>query len=104
MVQRRRHRQGLDRERTALSIAHRAQPLKVVGEHAIVFVARVFFDRGYHRRGSDETREVIDVAVGVVAGNPLREPQDVADAQPVPKPPFDLGAVQAGVAIGVEQA
>src|SRR5512146_3591359 len=102
MEQRRRHRQSLDPERTALGVAHRAQPPEVVGERAIVFVARVIFDHSHHGRGSDEPREVVNVAVGVVAGDSLAEPAYTARADPILELPFDPGAVERWVAIAVE--
>jgi len=39
--QRGRHRQGLDLKRAPLGVAHRSQPFKVVGEHAIIGVVGI---------------------------------------------------------------
>ena len=48
--------------------------------------------------GIDEPRQVVDVAVGVVAVDPAAQPDDVADAQVVGEDLFDGRAVEAGVA------
>ena len=49
-------------------------------------------------RGIDEPRQVVDVAVGVVAVDAPAQPDDVADAQVIGEDPFDVRAVEAGVA------
>ena len=58
-------------------------------ERLVVRVVRVGLDDRDDRLGVDEPGEVVDVAVGVVAGDPPAEPDDVADAQVVGEDALD---------------
>ena len=49
--------------------------------------------------GATKRRDVVDVAVGVVAGDAAAEPEDLVDAQIVVKDPLQLLAAHAGVAL-----
>ena len=44
----------------------------------MVRIGAVRLDDGHDRAGRDEAREVVDVAVGVVALDALAEPEDLA--------------------------
>ena len=68
------HRELDDLERLSVLVGHRAQPAQVVLERAVVLVAPVRLDRGHHRARVHEPRDVVDVAVRVVAGDALAEP------------------------------
>ena len=49
----------------------------------MVRVGAIRLDDGHDGVGRDEPREVVDVAVGVVALDALAEPEDLADAEAV---------------------
>ena len=49
--------------------------------------------------GADEAGDVVDVAVGVVAGDAAAEPDDLLDAEIVVEGPLKLLAADAGVAL-----
>src|SRR5262249_54155243 len=54
---------------------------EVVEERLVIGVGRVVLDDRDDCSGADETGEVVDVAVGVVADDAAAEPEDVADAE-----------------------
>ena len=56
------------------------------------------------RPGRDEAREIVDMAVGMVVEQAVAEPHDARRAEVAPEPRLDLVLVEAGVAVGVEQA
>ena len=64
----------------------------------MVRVVGAGLDDGDDRPGIDEPRQVVDVAVGVVAVDPPAQPDDVADAQVVGEDLFEGLAVEARVA------
>ena len=57
---------------------------EVVLEDLVVVVLRVIFDGGDDRVGVDEAGEVVDVAVGVVAGDSFAEPDRRASGRNSP--------------------
>ena len=65
----------------------------------MVGVACVGLDSGDDGGGADEARDVVHVAVCVVAGNAAAEPDDLIDAEIVVKGVFELLAADAGVAL-----
>ena len=64
----------------------------------MVFVGSVWFDGGKDGVFCYEAGDVIDVAVGVVAGAAAVEPEDLVDAEVVVEGLFELGAGDTGVA------
>ena len=54
--------------------------------------------------GSDETGELVDVTVGLIVHHAFAEPDDLPDAEVGPQQLFDVTALEAGVAVGIEQA
>ena len=67
------------------------QALQIVLKDLVVLVLRIFFDRRHDRCGADESGQVVDVAVGVVAGNSFAEPEDLGLAVIVLQVLLDLG-------------
>ena len=77
----------------SVRVAHRrAGGRELSAQQRVVRVARVVLDDGHHRRRRDEARQVVDVAVGVVADDAVAEPQDVPRAEVVAQMLLDLGA------------
>ena len=75
-----------------------ADPLPVLGERPVVPVGGAGFLDEDEGPGVHESADVVDVAVGVVAGDPAPEPEHVGDAQPVAHGRLEALAPQAGVA------
>ncbi len=92
------HGQLDDAERLSVLVAGRLQPPEVVLERLVVGVVVAGLDDRDDGSRIDEPRQVVDVAVGVVAVDPSAEPDDVVDAEVVGEDLFQGRAVQAGVA------
>ncbi len=73
----RRHRQLEHLERAAVGEARPVEPLAILGQRLVVFVAAVGLDDRDDEVFGDEAREVVDVAVGVVADDAVTEPDDL---------------------------
>src|SRR5208283_255377 len=54
---------------------------------------------GHDRRWPGEARNVVHVAVGIVAGNAAAQPNDLIDAEIIGESALQLRAAQAGVAL-----
>lgn len=70
----------------------------------MVFVAGIGLDAGEDLVFVDEAGDVVDVAVGVVAGAAFVEPDDLFDAEGVVEGLFEMGAgfgfvTEAGIAL-----
>jgi hypothetical protein len=68
-------------EGLVFEVAEAAEAVEVFGEGKMVFVAGVGLDAGEDFIFADEAGDVVDVAVGVVAGAALVEPEDFFDAE-----------------------
>ena len=64
-----------------MGLAEAAQAVEVLGEREVVLVGGVGLDAGEDGVLGDEARDVIDVAVGVVAGAAAVEPDGFFDAE-----------------------
>ncbi len=62
-------------------VAGRFEPAEVVLERLVVGVVGAGLDDRHDGSRIDEPRQVVDVAVGVVAVDSAAQPDDVADAQ-----------------------
>ncbi len=60
-----------------------AEAVEVFGEGKVILVVGVGFDAGEDGVVGDEAGDVVDVAVGVVAGGAAVEPDDLIDAEVV---------------------
>ena len=81
-----------------------AEAVEVLGERKVVFVVGVGFDAGEDLVFADEAGDVVDVAVGVVAGAAAVEPEGLVDAEVVVEGLFEVLAgfvfvAEAGVAL-----
>ena len=99
-----RHRQLDDLIRPPGRIPRQLEPAQVVLQRRVVRVGRIVLDRADDGPRRDEARDVVDVAVGVVAGDALAEPQHLADAEEIAQRAFQVGPRLARVAVGVQQA
>ena len=91
-------------ERAAERVGLLLQAVSCVGTDLVQLGVAVVGVGQQHDAGRDEAREVVDVAVGLVPGQPAAEPDHLAGTQVLAQQPLDLGAVEARVAVGVEQA
>ena len=83
------------RRRPPTRAARRRRRLSASGR--VVLVRGVRLGRGGHGGRADEPRNVVDVAVGVVAGDAAPQPDDGADAEPGLEGPLDVLPVHARV-------
>ncbi len=100
------HGQRFDAERAAALVLHMTKEGEILLQGMIVDVGLVFFDDGNHRVWIYKPRDVVHMAVGVVAGDPMSEPQDARDAEVFAENLFEVQASETGVARlnGTEQA
>ena len=70
----------------------------------MVRIAPVRLHAGDEAVGLVETRDVVDVAVGVVADNPLAHPQHLLDAEVVAQILLDVAAEEPRIAVLVQEA
>ena len=87
----RRHREG------AAGHPRRPQAAEIVGEGRVVRVGGIRLDGGGHGGRTDEARGVVDVAVGVVAGDAASQPDHRVDPEPGLERPLDRPAVHSRV-------
>ena len=88
----------------ASAVAGGAEAVEVFGEGEVVLVVGVLFDGGEDGVFVDETGDVVDVAVGVVAGTAFVEPDGLVDAEVIVEGLFEVLAggffvTEAGVAL-----
>ena len=93
-----------DAPRFSLRIAQGGEASTVLAQEGVVFVGGVFLDNGDHRVRVDETGQVVDVAVGVVADNAFAEPEDLFHTKVIAQVVFDFLLGEVRVAILIEQA
>src|SRR5271157_807273 len=74
------------------------QQLKVLAQRFVIWVARVGFVSRDDHVGRDEARDVVHVAVSVVASDAAAQPDDLADAEIVGKYLLELSTGRAGIA------
>jgi len=67
-------------------------------------IAPTIGPREAHFARAHETREIVDVPVGLIVEHSVAEPDDVAHAQVVAQLPLDVAALEVRIAIGVQQA
>ncbi len=73
------------------------EPAEVVHRPRVVLVGRILFDREHDGALVNEPRDVIDVAMRVVADTALAEPDRAADAQPLAEDPLVVVTRESGV-------
>ena len=95
----RRHGEGDDLEGLGLTfaggadvVAEAAEAVEVFGEGEVVLVGGVGLDAGEDGVFGDEAGDVVDVAVGVVAGAAAVQPEGLVDAEVVVEGLLEVGA------------
>ena len=81
-----------------------AEHLEVALQGLVVLVPGVVLDDGEDGVGGYEAREVVDMAVGVVADDAVAKPDDVVHTVIVAQILFYLVLVEVGIAVGIEEA
>src|SRR6266849_647348 len=87
-----------DGERLAILVGGGAEAADVFAQRLVVGVVGVGFDDGDDGVRRDEASEIIDVAVGVVAGDAGAEPDHVLDSQIIRENLFVVGSLHGGIA------
>src|SRR4029077_3757038 len=80
---------------------HLAQTREVLLEWPVVFVVAIVFNDSYDSPLRYKPREIVNVAVSVVAGYAFAEPENVADAEIIAQALLDLVARKIRIAIFV---
>jgi len=76
-----------------------AQTREIRLQCCVVFIVAILFDHSYDSSLGYEAGEIIDVTVGIVAGNAITEPENVGDAEIIAQPLLDLIARKIGISI-----
>ena len=92
------HRKLYDLER------HGAQAFHVLTQQLVVRICRVIFYHRDNRRRADETCDVVDMPVGVIAYNAISQPEDLSDSKISFEIILNLSLLQTGISIRIEQA
>jgi hypothetical protein len=92
------HGEGDDAEGAAVEIAGAAEEAEVFLEGFVVGAGGVVFDGEGDGIGACEAGEVVDMAVGVIAGDAAVEPEGARNAEPAFEEGFILFAAEAGIA------
>ena len=98
------HGQLNDVELLAFRSPEHLQTLQVFREDFVVRVALVGLDHGDETVGFVETRDVVDMAIGVVTDDAIAHPQHLRNAEVVLEVLLDLLARKVRVAVFIEQA
>src|SRR5256714_1133718 len=80
-INRRGHGKRLDAKGPPGGVFHGFEQRKIFLKRDIVSVVRILLHDGHDGRGADEAREVVHMAVGIVASDAVLEPQNLRDAQ-----------------------
>src|SRR5712692_2071944 len=98
-----RTRQRDNRKLFSISVCGALQTFKIFPERSVVLILRVLLENAHNRGWIDEPCDIVNVPVGVIANNPLAEPDGLIDVQIVPENLFNLAPPQVGIAICVEK-
>ena len=71
-------------------------------ERLVIFIIAIFFNNGHNGVLRNKTGKIVDVAVGVVAGDAVAEPENLTNAEIIAKTLFDFAAAQIGITIFVQ--
>ncbi len=88
-----------DGELFVVCVAHFLEAFPVFLHRGVVGIGLVWLDARDDGGGIDEAGGVVDVAVGVVAGDALVEPEDFLDAEEIGEGFFDAVAGEVGVTL-----
>src|SRR5438094_935455 len=95
-----RHRQS-DNFDLALLEFHLAQAPKIFLERLVIFIFTILFDDRDDGMLRNETREIVDMTVSVVASDAVAEPENFPDAEIIAEALLDFGAAQHWIAIPI---
>ncbi len=96
------HRQGHNFY-LALADFHLAQMREILSERPVVFVVVIFFDNGHNGSLGNKAGEIVDVAIGIIAGDAVAEPENFAYAEKIPEALLDFIATQLRIAIWIQE-
>src|SRR5678816_195614 len=78
---------------------HLAQTREILLKRFVIFVSAILFNDSYDSSLGYKPREVIDVTVGIVAGNAIANPENFAHAEIIAQALLDLMARKIGIPI-----
>ncbi len=93
-----RHWQRNDFNRATVNF-HCLQAREIFLKWLVIFVVTIFFDDRHNRSFGNKTREIVDVAIGIVAGDAVAKPENIANSQIIPQALLDLLARQIWISI-----
>src|SRR3954464_15599379 len=88
----------------ASSDFHPAQAVEIFLKRLVVFRCAILFNDSYNRSLGYKPREIIDVTVGVIAGDAIAEPENLADAEIIAQALLDVITGKIGIPIFVQEA
>src|SRR6266550_3266434 len=91
------HRKRDDAQPPSVLVGHAREARAVVAQGRVVGIRWIAFLGDHHRSLVDEARDVVHVAVRVVARDPAAEPEDLPDAEVGAEEPLDRVAAHARV-------
>ena len=89
-------------ERFAIREAHSVETVEILLERLEVWIVFVLLHSGDDGGWTDETRDVIDMAIRVVALDAIAEPENLFYPEFVAEFFLDGRAVERGIAVGIE--
>jgi len=92
------YRKRHDAKRVAVLVNSGMKPRPILLKGLMIGVGLVGFDHGHNRPRIDEPGKIVDVAVGVVAGDAPAQPDDIAYAQVISKNLLQLRTLKTGIA------
>jgi hypothetical protein len=92
------HGEGFDAQGLAGFIFHLLEEREIFLERGVIGFGWIWFDDRDNRGRVDEAGEIVDVAVGIVAGDTVAEPENVGGTEIIAQDIFDFGAGHPGIA------
>ena len=83
----------------SILIACAAKATQIRGERLMIWIGSIWLDGGDNGLRGHKARDVVNVAVGIVAGDAAVQPDHVYDAEIIVERSFDLLARKPGVAL-----
>src|SRR5437868_15478253 len=83
----------------SLLITCAAKATQIRGERLMIWIGRIWLDGGDNGLRGHKARDVVNVAVGIVAGDAALQPNYISDAEVLVQGRFDLLARKPGVAL-----
>ena len=92
------HGEGFDAQGLAGFIFHLLEQGEIFLEWSVIRFGGIWFDDRDNRERVNEAGKIVDMAVGVVAGDTVAEPEDVGGAEVIAEDGFNLIARHSGIA------